>query len=65
MGTNWEDQIWGPRKPRRSPADSGNNRKSKGCCPMVEAGRAVRRRKFRLARRYAMMSLRLLSGCAA
>lgn len=60
----WEDQIFGPRKTRRtprSPADSGNG-KGRGCCPMVEAGRALRRRRFRLARRYAAMSVRLMAA---
>jgi hypothetical protein len=33
----------------------------KKCCPMVEAGRAVRRGRFRLARRYALLSLRLIA----
>lgn len=43
-----------PKRGRRSPADSGNDR----CCPMVAAFGAARRRKWRLARRYAAMSLR-------
>lgn len=32
----------------------------KGCCAMVEAGKALRRKKFRLARRYAILSVRLI-----
>lgn len=37
----------------------------KGCCPMVEAGRSIKRRKFRLAARYARMSVRLLAARVA
>ena len=54
MGTNWEDQIFGSRKPRRSPADSGNNRRDKSCCFGAAAVKAAKQRKFRLARRYAV-----------
>jgi hypothetical protein len=32
------------------------------CCPMAAAVRSVKRGKFRLARRYAAMSVRLLVG---
>lgn len=32
------------------------------CCPMVEAARSVRRGKFRLARRYAAWSVRLIAA---
>lgn len=32
----------------------------KGCCSMVAAVRAVRRGQYRLARRYAVMSVRLI-----
>lgn len=37
----------------------GDGKTPKKCCAMVEAGRAARRGKFRLARRYAVMSIRL------
>lgn len=40
--------------------DSGNNRKDNSCCPMIAAIQSVKRGKFRLARRYAIMSLRLI-----
>lgn len=32
------------------------------CCPMVAAARSLRQGKPRLARRYALMSLRLIAG---
>ena len=32
------------------------------CCPMVAAVRSVKRRKFRLARRYAAWSVRLIAA---
>jgi hypothetical protein len=32
------------------------------CCPMVAAVRSARRGQFRLARRYATLSVRLLAG---
>lgn len=35
---------------------------TKDCCPMVAAVRSLGRGKFRLARRYAGMSVRLLAG---
>jgi hypothetical protein len=35
---------------------------NEGCCPMVAAARAARAGKFRLARRYAAMSVRLIVG---
>jgi hypothetical protein len=55
MGIQWEEK---PK--RRSPMDSGNNRKDDSCCPMVAAVKSVKRGKFRLARRYAVMSIRLM-----
>lgn len=60
MGTDWEEQIWGPRKPRRSPADSGNNGKCK--CSYQRAGDALRRRKFRLAVRYVRLDIKTRMG---
>lgn len=33
-----------------------------GCCPMVAAVRSVKRGQFRLARRYAVMSVRLVAA---
>lgn len=32
------------------------------CCPMVAAVRSVRQGRFRLARRYAVMSVRLIAA---
>jgi hypothetical protein len=51
---------WPDKPKRRSPMDSGNNRKGNSCCPMVAAVKSVKRGKFRLARRYAAMSARLI-----
>jgi hypothetical protein len=42
------------RKPPKPKPDSDD------CCPMVAAVRSVKRGKFRLARRYAAMSVRLI-----
>ena len=42
----------------------GGGGKDKDCCPMVAAVHAVKRRNFRLARRYARMSVRLIAGVA-
>jgi hypothetical protein len=49
---------WPDKPKRRSPMDSGNRKGS--CCPMVAAVKSVKRGKFRLARRYAAMSTRLI-----
>jgi hypothetical protein len=38
----------------------GGGGKKNDCCPMVAAVRSVKRGQFRLARRYAVMSIRLL-----
>lgn len=53
---------WPEPPRRRSPMDSGNNSKDKGCCPMVAAVKSIKRRRYRLAARYARMSVRLLVG---
>jgi len=47
--------------PAKSGAGAGGN-KDRGCCPMVAAGRAARRGKFRLAARYAAWSVRLIAA---
>lgn len=39
--------------------------KKRGCCPTVAAVRSVKRGNFRLARRYAAMSVRLIAGKVA
>lgn len=44
------------------PGRGGSNPPKQGCCPMVEAGHALRRGKVRLARRYFAMSVRLLAA---
>lgn len=44
------------------PRGRTSHQKKKGCCSMVAAVRAVRRGKYRLARRYAVMTLRVLKG---
>jgi len=57
MGTYDEkSNNWlNPKKPPRSPMDSGNN---KSCCFGAAAVKAVRRRKFKLARRNAILCVR-------
>jgi hypothetical protein len=44
------------RKPPPPRPDSDN------CCPMAAAVRSVRRGRYRLARRYAVMSVRLIAA---
>jgi hypothetical protein len=39
----------------------GQPPKKRDCCPMVAAVRSVKRGKFRLARRYAALSARLIA----
>jgi hypothetical protein len=39
----------------------GGKPPKKGCCPMVAAVRSVKQGQYRLARRYAAMSVRLIS----
>lgn len=36
--------------------------KKEGCCPMVAAVKSVKQGKYKLARRYAAMSVRLMSA---
>lgn len=51
---------------RRQSQQAAKRRKdSTGCCAMAAAGRATRRGKLRLARRYAVMSVRLIAGRVA
>lgn len=40
----------------------GGGKSNKGCCPMVAAVRSVKRGQFKLARRYAGMSVRLIGA---
>jgi len=42
----------------------GGGGKKNDCCPMVAAIRSVKQGKFRLAKRYAIMSVRLLAAKA-
>lgn len=56
-----------PSPPTSVPADHGRKppppkADSDKCCPMVAAVRSARRGKFRLARRYAIMSARLVAA---
>jgi hypothetical protein len=59
MGSNYNPKPYRGR-PTNSHQRGGGKPPKKGCCPMVEAGRSVKRGKFRLAGRYARMSVRLL-----
>ena len=43
-----------------NPGGGGGGHKKKGCCPMVAAVKSVKQGQFRLARRYAKMSARLI-----
>lgn len=49
-----------PRGQTSHRGGGGGGGNDKSCCPMVAAVRSVRRGKFRLARRYAAWSARLL-----
>jgi len=60
-----------PPNPHRVPKSHGKRpsapspRQGKSdCCPMVAAGRSAKRGQFRLARRYAAMSVRLIAAKA-
>lgn len=69
MGKNNNGSGWGwndpPRTPkRRSPMDSGNNRSDKSCCHGAAAVNAVKKRKFRLARRHTILMVRALAARA-
>lgn len=46
---------------RPTEGGGGTNHKKKDCCPMVAALTSIRRGKLRLARRYALMSIRLIA----
>lgn len=55
------------RKDRAAVRGGGSPSKppsKQGCCPMVAAVQSVKRGKFRLARRYAAMSVRLIAAKA-
>jgi hypothetical protein len=56
----------GNQPPRVRPATqaggSGAKPPKKDCCPMVAALRSARKGKFRLAKRYTIMSVRLMAA---
>lgn len=56
-----------PKPYRGRPANSHSPKHGKKnyCCPMVAAVGATRRGQFRLARRYAAMSVRLIAARVA
>jgi hypothetical protein len=59
------DQFGSSDKSRRiSPKKIKKARRQsdRKCCPMVEAVHSVKRGKFKLARRYAAMSVRLIAA---
>lgn len=45
-------------KIKASKSGGGGGNKKKGCCSYVEAGKAIRRRKFRLAARYVRLDVK-------
>lgn len=49
-------------RPHAGGGGSGKKPPSKGCCPMVAALASVKQGRFRLARRYAAMSVRLMAA---
>jgi hypothetical protein len=51
-----------PPRTRRASEVGGSATPKNDCCPMVAAVRAVRRGKYRLARRYTVMSVRLIAS---
>jgi len=52
----------GPGPAYRPSSSGGGTTHNGNCCPMVAAVQSVKRGKFRLARRYAAMSVRLIVG---
>lgn len=60
-----KDQFGSSDKSRRIPAKKikkARKQSDRKCCPMVEAVVSVKRGNFRLARRYAAMSVRLIAA---
>lgn len=53
------------RRIQTNKGGGGSKPPSKDCCPMVAAVRSVKQGKFRLARRYAAMSVRLMAAKVA
>lgn len=64
----WPDPTPSPKTPppantsHKPPAPKPHSAGSGICCPMVAAGRAAARGRWRLARRYAAWSLRLIAA---
>jgi hypothetical protein len=64
----WGKKPVNPQKVKpnhgRKPVNPGriDGRNPDACCPMVAAVQSVKRGKFRLARRYAAWSLRLITA---
>lgn len=54
-----------PRRGRKSPMDSGNNRSDKSCCFGAAAVKSAKQRKWRLARRYAVLCVRAVAAQVA
>lgn len=54
-----------PPRRRRSPMDSGNNRKDKSCCFGAAAVNAARQRRWRLARRYTVRCVHAVAARVA
>lgn len=52
----------GGRRQRIQTNRGGGKPPQKSCCSMVEAGRSIKRGKFRLAARYARLSVRLIAA---
>lgn len=66
MGDSDRSAPWGggsrPPRVRRATQVGGSSTPPSKCCPMVAAVQSVKRGKFRLARRYAAMSVRLMAA---
>jgi hypothetical protein len=60
-GPGYKPNTYGGGKPHKGGGTGGGN-KGGDCCPMVAAVRAAGRGRYRLARRYAAMSVRLLAA---
>jgi hypothetical protein len=55
----------GPSGGYRPTSSGGGTTHNGNCCPMVAAVQSARRGKYRLARRYAVMSVRLIAARVA
>lgn len=54
-----------PKSKIQKAQKGGSHKKGGGCCPMVAAVQSAKRGQFRLARRYAVMSVRLIAARVA